>query len=212
MDEDGYIPQISQIDYNLMDNNGGGGTNGSSTNSSYYNPMTSHMPSSMYGGSADIQQQHQYQHPQMMQGQGMPPHAYSGMPGMAPPHGMMPSQMGQSAGMIPSATAAQSQPPAKPKRGGRKKNTANQPAESSTPTQQPLPASYPSHQMNPQQMMQMRQQQPGNPYNYQMQSSQAQQKWPGADYNSMQQQQYRPMAQQQPYPAGYPMHPSAQVR
>jgi hypothetical protein len=117
---------------------------------------------------------------------------------MGPPHGMM------GAGQMGQMQSAQ-QVPAKPKRGGRKKNTTNQQAEtvSNTPTQQPLPASYPSHQMNPQMMQQMRQS--NNPYGYQMQS---QQKWSGTDYNGMQQQ-YRPMGQQ---PYGYPpMHPSAQV-
>lgn len=207
MDEDSYVPQISQIDYNLMDS---GGANGSSSAPNYYNPINNRV-GGMYGGGAEVAQQHQYQHPQMMPGQGMP-HAYH--PGlstqMPPPHPMMGNnQMGQ----IPSVASQQQTPQqaaTKPKRGGRKKNAANQQTAnegtSNTPTQQPLPASYPSHQMNPQMMQQMRQQQPNNPYNYQMQS---QQKWPGTDYNSMQQQ-YRPMSQQ-PYPAYPPMHPSAQV-
>jgi hypothetical protein len=193
--DDGYVPQISQIDYNLMDS----GTNGNSSVPGYYNMSGGHMQG-MY--SAEMQQQHQFPHSQMMPNQTMP-HGYP--PNMAGqmPHGMMPGQMAP--GMMP-ASAQQSTPQqaaaTKPKRGGgRKKNTANQPAETTTPTQQALPASYPAHQMNPQMMAQMRQQS-GNPYNYPMQQpSQSQQ---------YMQQQFRPT--QQGYPgSGYPMHPSAQV-
>lgn len=168
--DDGYVPQISQIqiDYNLMDS----GTNGNSSVPGYNN---------MY---ANAEMHHHQQ--QFAPHHGYPP----GIPGQMNP-AMMPGQMMNPAMMPTAAQAVPQQPAAKPKRGGGRKKANQSAAESQT---QPLPASYPSHQMNPQ-MMQMRQQSAaGNPYNYPV-PSQAQQKWP-ADY--MQQQQYRP--NQQGYP------------
>ncbi|KAI6207680.1 Helicase [Aphelenchoides besseyi] len=184
---DDYVPQISQIDYN-------GST--SAGNGAYYDPSMSNM----YGGTDAAAQQHHFaRHQQMLPNSSqMMPHGYAPNPQTNMMAGHPMASMGQqmmSAQQAPQSTSAA--PAAKPKRGGRqKKNAATQPSSETTPTptQQPLPPSYPPNQMNP---ALMRQQQ--NPY-----AAYPMQQGPGQGYYNMQQQ-YRAQVPQPYMQQNYPM-------
>ncbi|CAD5206696.1 unnamed protein product [Bursaphelenchus okinawaensis] len=119
---DEYVPQISQMDYNLIDNNG-------TNRSGYYNHDPLRQMGDMY-----MQQTSQQLPPQ----QHMNHQGYMNMHGYPPAQATMPCQSGLQ--QMPSAT-----PPAKKRGGGRKKANAATPA----PTEQKFPANPPQNMMYP---------------------------------------------------------------
>lgn len=188
---DEYVPQISQIDYNLIDN--GNGVNRQPPNP-YYN--MGQLPD-MYG------------HDQQRQTHPVPPHPQSSYMGLTPqgypqhPPGHVPPQQ-----QVPPSAALPTPPPKK--RGGRKKAAAANNNESSfpPPQQQQQQAPHPSQMCPPNYPMPshagMRPQAPGN-YNYYNNYPQ--------NYPQMPQgQQYPKYPMQTPYgQPGYNMGPTPQV-